>query len=806
MILFSVSPLLILNPKNLPLVLMEKRNFIQRIVSNQVVQAFLIYISGGWVALEITDYIIQNYGLNSRVRDVLSVILLIGLPVVIFLAWYLGKDQETDKAKRSVKSGDIRSQRIFNRVWRRRWLVLPGIVIILLLIMTGIRRVHFNAKVKWALEEVLPQMQDLVHDWDHVAAFNLRQQVIPYIPDNPEFQRLDTLITRKLTVLTDPPGASVYYKEYRAVEGEWIFLGTSPVIEAEMPNFTILRWKMAMDGYEDTYAAATTDTDTLFRTLHKKGEIPDGMVFVEGINDQLTGDYLSPEKWGFYIDKYEVTNQQYKAFVDAGGYREPRFWTYPFVVEQDTLAFEKAMEFFTDQTGRPGPAGWEAGDFPDGEEQYPVNGISWYEAAAYATFAGKSLPTLDHWRSAAGLTIFRYNELMGSNVLPLSNMTGEGPEAAGHNQGMSCFGSYDMGGNVREWCWNSAPAGRIVMGGAWNDVSYMSSSTSQLPAFNRSLKNGFRCVIMKDRERVSEEVFKPFQIADIRDFLSEVPVTDAEFQIMKKQFLYDKMELNSVVEERDESPEDWILEKISFDAAYEGERMLAYLFLPRNAVPPYQTLVYFPGSNALNTSSIFGYRTTSRNLYYILKNGRAVIYPIYAGTHDRRGQSCNSETPVLSHQFTECTIKWVKDLSRSVDYLETRDDIDMERIGYLGDSWGARLGAMIPAVEERLKLSILLRGGFRETMSFPEVDEFNYISRVKVPTLMLNGKYDFTFPYETSVKPYFDLLGTPVEDKKLVLFDTDHFIPTSKMVGEVLGWLDKYFGPVQREPGQPAAD
>jgi cephalosporin-C deacetylase-like acetyl esterase len=139
----------------------------------------------------------------------------------------------------------------------------------------------------------------------------------------------------------------------------------------------------------------------------------------------------------------------------------------------------------------------------------------------------------------------------------------------------------------------------------------------------------------------------------------------------------------------------------------------------------------------------------------------------------------------------------VKDLSRSIDYLETREDIDMSCIGYIGDSWGGRLGMLIPAVEERLRLSILLRGGFRETQSFPEVDEFNYLSRVKVPTLMLNGIYDFTFPFETTVKPVFDLLGTPEEEKKLVLCETDHFIPTSLMVGEVLDWLDKYFGPVK---------
>jgi hypothetical protein len=62
---------------------------------------------------------------------------------------------------------------------------------------------------------------------------------------------------------------------------------------------------------------------------------------------------------------------------------------------------------------------------------------------------------------------------------------------------------------------------------------------------------------------------------------------------------------------------------------------------------------------------------------------------------------------------------------------------------------------------------------------------------------MLNGKYDVIFPVETNVRPAFKLLGTPEKDKKLVVYDTDHYIPRKELIKESLDWLDRYLGPVK---------
>ena len=94
------------------------------------------------------------------------------------------------------------------------------------------------------------------------------------------------------------------------------------------------------------------------------------------------------------MDKYEVTNKQYKEFIDNGGYTDKKFWKNEFIKDGKVISWRDAINDFVDKTGRQGPSTWEAGDYPEGQDDYPVTGISWYEAAAYAEYAGKSLPTL----------------------------------------------------------------------------------------------------------------------------------------------------------------------------------------------------------------------------------------------------------------------------------------------------------------------------------------------------------------------------------------------------------------------------
>jgi len=774
---------------------MSQKNIIKRIISSPLVQTFLIYVSGGWIALEMTDYIINKYGLNEKISDVLPIILLIGLPVAILLAWYLSREKEESTVRSDDKNIEKKSWGIFRALWKKPWFSIPGAIVVVLLLISGIRFIHKQTRTKWANEKALPMIEQLRDEENYPAAFNVLQKAERYIIEDQEFRELKDNIVTYLTILTDPPGADVYVREYLDVEGEWEDWGKTPIDKIKLPAFTFYATRIERPGYENVLAVASSMhsslNDTLYRKLFPDDGVPPGMVYVEGFLDEITGDFYK-EKNGFFMDKYEVTNSQFKQFVDDGGYLDPAYWIHEFIKEGKILHRDEAMALLVDKSGRPGPAYWEASDYPDGQNDYPVSGISWYEAVAYAEYAGKNLPTADHWESAAGFPFAAVSAYFGSNINQISNFNGKGPESIGKMEGIGCFGTLDMAGNAREWCWNTTESGRIIRGGAWDDANYMYSYLSQLPAFNRSPKNGFRCVQYIDRAKIPPEAFQPIEAEERRDYYAEEPVSEEIFKIFKNQFLYDSMALDATLEERYENHDDWIIDKISFNAAYGNERVIAYLYLPKNVDPPFQTLIFFPGSYALYEENLLTSVYTTWFLDYLLKNGRAVLYPVYKKTFERQ----NNQQINGLHQYSELWVQRTKDFSRSVDYLETRPDIDTSKIGFYGHSLGGNPAMIIPAVEDRIKVSISIVGGLGRWRPPPEVDRINYLPRITTPVLMLNGKYDVTFPYETSVKPMYDLLGTPEKEKYLFVYDTDHYIPKSEMIKETLRFLDQYFGEV----------
>ena len=323
----------------------------------------------------------------------------------------------------------------------------------------------------------------------------------------------------------------------------------------------------------------------------------------------------------------------------------------------------------------------------------------------------------------------------------------------------------------------------------------MYRNISQAQPFDRSMKNGFRCVKHVEEGQISESVFEPFERAQSVDYYHVKPVSDAVFESYKHLFDYDKQALDSVVEESDDSKKYWIKEKVTFTPAYGEEKMIAYVFLPKGYPPPYQTILYWPGGGSSSGENV---EVEIKYLDFFLKNGRALVYPILEGIYDRWVED-EDRPSHYSHRYTEDLIKDVKDHRRTIDYLETRPDIDVSKLGFYGFSWGACMGGIIPAVEDRIKAQVLVLGGiFPGEEPYPEAAQISYLPRVNIPSLFLSGRYDLSMPYMTKVKPVFDLLGTPDEDKDLILCDSDHFIPRNTVIKESHQWFDKYLGSVDK--------
>ncbi|MHC5109273.1 MAG: alpha/beta hydrolase family protein [Planctomycetota bacterium] len=172
------------------------------------------------------------------------------------------------------------------------------------------------------------------------------------------------------------------------------------------------------------------------------------------------------------------------------------------------------------------------------------------------------------------------------------------------------------------------------------------------------------------------------------------------------------------------------------------------------------------------------------------------MVPIYKSTYER-GDGLASDYPDETRNWKDHVIMWSKDLSRSIDYLEKREDIASDKLAYMGLSWGAAMAPIMIAVESRLDVGVVVVAGLNFQRALPEVDEVHYAPRVEIPMLMLNGKYDFFFPCETSQVPFYELLGTPAEHKTFVVHETGHAFPQTNRALETLEWLDKYLGPVE---------
>lgn len=667
-------------------------------------------------------------------------------------------------------------------------LAIPVLIAVVAAIVTAGIAGRRAWEARWAATEALPEMTRLVENLDFVRAVDLAQRAGPLLADNAAFAALWPRMTRVVSIDSEPAGATISYSPYGAAE--WRPIGSTPLKDVRVPLGT-LRLRAEKPGLETAEDVMVGPVAPSFR-LYSAAETPPGMVRAAPVRGNFTIFVFGLETPrarfdGFWIDRYEVTNRQYKEFVDAGGYRRQEFWRQPVLKDGIAISFAEAMILFKDATGRQGPSTWAQGSYPLGHDDLPVGGVSWYEASAYAAFAGRSLPTAYHWYWVA-------NQLqLTTNVVPLGTYNATSPVKVSDSRALHRFGAYSFAGNVKEWCVNDAPGDRrYVLGGGFDEPAYLFRDTDARSPLERGANMGFRTVKYDDGDTTVAALAGTL-MPPSRSYDREKPASDEVYQAYRRLYSYDRTELAAKIESVDEQYPDWKVEIVSFAAAYGPERMLAYVLLPRQGRPPYQPIVFMPGSGAWDTRS----RPDFANPLYgfLLRSGRAVIIPVYKGAWERANSEYHGGDQLKSTiLWRDYVIFFAKDIGRSIDYAATRPDLDVAKLGFLGFSRGGALSPMMLTAEPRIKTAVLWINGLYLEKIAPEADAINFAPRVTIPVLQLNGRYDFNFPPQVSADPFFLTLGTPAEHKRRVLYDTGHNLPPNESIRETLDWFEKYLG------------
>jgi serine/threonine protein kinase/formylglycine-generating enzyme required for sulfatase activity len=662
----------------------------------------------------------------------------------------------------------------------------------------------------------VPQIEALSSNGNYFAAYDLAAETQKYLPNDPTITRLMRTISDTLTVTSEPAGAQVYLKRFSPdVAGNFPprqLVGTTPIRDLRIARGQYLLY-VEKDGFATTvqtisgaillagFATVVPPPLTIEEKLLAADRVPNGMTLVPG------GDYRL-RAWArpidarvqlddFLIDQYEVSNEDYKEFINAGGYLKKQYWTHPFIKDGKTLTWEEGIQEFKDRTGLPGPRTWSSQNFPEDKAKYPVTDVSWYEAAAYAAFRGKQLPTIFQWEKAArdGRTVSptiympwgAFNP--GDKLRPRANFEGDATIPVDSCEfGVSPFGAYNMAGNVSEWCLNETSEGFISAGGAWGEPVYTFAYYGRFPGFYTSNKRGFRCAI---------NLGNTGNDGNLRiEINKEIPVytrsSDQDFAGWVKAYDYHKSPLEPQLEKQE--TDAWILERIAFNGA-DGERAIAYLYLPKNFRRPLQVIHFVPPSDVEMglkpaTSSAESFLDTE------IKSGRAVFVVVLKGYIERLRPAGFVEPDPTTAEYRDKMVNWITDLRRGLDYLETRNDIDSKKIAFFGPSSGASVGLIVAAVDRRYASVFLAASGIRKSNIrwIAEANKVNFAPHIQGPTLLLQGRYDEILAWKTEAEPLYKLLREP---KRLILHDGGHAPTVELFATTTHRWLDETLGPVK---------
>ncbi|MFN3872670.1 MAG: protein kinase domain-containing protein [Ignavibacterium sp.] len=683
--------------------------------------------------------------------------------------------------------------------------------------------------------EIRSQLQDLVNKENYYQAHLLAEEYKTLLEHDSVFKELSLIIYDTLSVASDPEGAMVYLLRYNPSENDSITKGEL-IGETPINNFQVVRGdylvtieksgeKVETSGNELGFPFGKVEYISVKKVassypimkefpvivrgikinvkLNKKDIIPENMVFVNGGSHKLISSSVHSERPitlnDFFIDKYEVSNAEYKKFISAGGYNHKEYWKHKFIKNGEEISWQDAMKLFVDKTNLNGPRSWTNQNYPEGKENYPVTDITWYEAAAYAEFIGKILPTVYQWEKASrnGVPNYHSTSMPWGLIYPLDDISGRTNFNSNgtvpvdkYDFGISYYGCYNFAGNVEEWCFNKSNDGFIYADGSFEDSNQVFGTFKSADGFFSSPSLGFRCAKTVDEKKLDQSGMKINLNPHIPIYH---PVNDSNFKSIRKLYDYEKKPLNAKIIFIEKN-KYWIKEKVSFDSPL-GDRIIGYLYLPQNAVSPYQIIIWNPHGGVYR----YGYsadwsaeKLFSENIKY----GRALFVIVPKGSPERSWEYGDENTDKSNKLFRERIIRWVIEQRLILDYLTSRSDIDSNNFAYIttGNDYD---GLIVPGVENRFKCNIIIASGIYEKdqkILSDENNPVNFLPRYSAPTYLMHGKFDEAVYFSSSLMPVYNLLPEP---KKLEALNTTHVPPLAMRVPLINKWLDESLGPAK---------
>ncbi len=467
------------------------RQLIHEIHRRSLWQVLGIYVVGAWIAYSVVQSLTEGLDLPAWFPAFALVLFIIGLPIVLATAFVqeragpaepepLPGDRDSDEGA-SVSVRPAMRRGLFN--WHHAILGFLAAFAIWGAIATG-----------WLLLGG-ERGQSGEADTAPVAAAR----------DEPGDEIDSAAATATLSIESDPPGATVTLTAVQPVgtfsERQPVTIGPTPVADHRLaPAEYLVRLDLERTTSVEFLVSIDADERVgLARSLVSTGPLTEGMVLIaEGNHPHKPNDPPVP---AFLIDRFEVTNEQFLEFVSAGGYQDPTFWSENLVLDGNPTPWEAAVATLVDRTGAPGPRGWSGGLYPEGKSDHPVVGVTWYEADAYARWAGKQLPTWDQWwRAALGdePRVYPWGSDVEAADLRANFGLVDTEPAGSYSLGVSPWGAYDMAGNAGEWLQDLGghPQKARVVGGSWNAPPYTFDPV-QAGSFDPGFADpaiGFRCV------------------------------------------------------------------------------------------------------------------------------------------------------------------------------------------------------------------------------------------------------------------------------------------------------------------------